>query len=57
MYEQHQKNNLKYVLDIVGVKESDYISVVLSADQQEYVLTLTNGAEFKIPSGLPEHDN
>ena len=57
MYEKQQNDNLARVLALVGVKEGDYTRVCLSADQQEYVLTLTNGKEFAIPSGLPYHED
>ena len=50
-YEKMRNEQLKETMEKAGIK--DYTNVCLSADQQEYEVTLKNGTEVMIPSGLP----
>ena len=52
-YEKMRNEQLKETMQKVGITE--YISVCLSADQQEYEVTLKNGSVVTVPSGLPLH--
>jgi hypothetical protein len=52
-YEKMRNEQLKETMEKAGIK--DYTNVCLSADQQEYEVTLKNGTEVTIPSGLPYH--
>jgi len=52
-YEKMRNEQLRETMEKAGIK--DYTNVCLSADQQEYEVTLKNGTEVTIPSGLPYH--
>ena len=52
-YEKMRNEQLRETMEKAGIK--DYTNVCLSADQQEYEVTLKNGTEVIIPSGLPYH--
>lgn len=52
-YEKMRNEQLKETLDTAGI--TDYESVCLSADQQEYEVTLKNGTVITVTSGLPYH--
>jgi len=52
-YEKMRNDQLRETMEKAGIK--DYTNVCLSADQQEYEVTLKNGTEITIPSGLPYH--
>lgn len=52
-YEKMRNEQLRETMEKEGIK--DYTNVCLSADQQEYEVTLKNGTEVTIPSGLPYH--
>lgn len=52
-YERMRDQQLKETLEKAGI--TDYKSVCLSGDQQEYEVILTNGTTVIVPSGLPYH--
>jgi molybdopterin converting factor small subunit len=52
-YEKMRNEQLRETMEKAGIK--DYTNVCLSADQQEYEVTLKDGTEVTIPSGLPYH--
>jgi hypothetical protein len=52
-YEKMRNEQLRETMEKAGIK--DYTNVCLSADQQEYEVTLKDGTEVIIPSGLPYH--
>jgi len=52
-YEKMRNQQLKETMDRVGI--TDYKSVCLSADQQEYEVELIDGTIVIVPSGLPYH--
>ncbi len=54
-YEKMRKEQLKETLAKFNI--TDYLSVCLSADQQEYEVVLKNGSSVTIPSGLPYHED
>lgn len=52
-YEKMCNEQLKETMKKSGITE--YTMVRLSADQQEYEVTVVDGKIVKIPSGLPYH--
>lgn len=52
-YEKLRNQQLKETMESAGI--TDYKSVCLSADQQEYEVTLKDGSIIIVPSGLPYH--
>jgi len=52
-YEKMRNGQLKETMEKAGITE--YTSVCLSADQQEYEVTLKDGTIVIVPSGLPYH--
>lgn len=52
-YEKMRNEQLAETMKKVGIDE--YTKVVLSADQQEYEVTLNNGEVVLVPSNLPLH--
>lgn len=52
-YEKLRNQQLKEILEKANI--TDYKSVCLSADQQEYEVELLDGSFVKILSGLPVH--
>lgn len=52
-YEKMRNEQLKETMEKVGIPE--YTNVCLSADQQEYEVTLKDGTTLIVPSGLPYH--
>lgn len=52
-YEKMRNQQLKETMEEVGI--TDYKSVCLSADQQEYEVELKDGTIIIVPSGLPRH--
>ena len=52
-YEKMRNQQLKETMESAGI--TDYKSVCLSADQQEYEVTLKDGSIIIVPSGLPYH--
>jgi hypothetical protein len=52
-YEKMRNEQLKETMKKAGI--SEYTSVCLSADQQEYEVTLKDGSTMIVPSGLPMH--
>jgi hypothetical protein len=52
-YEKMRNEQLKEIMEHSGIV--DYKSVCLSADQQEYEVTLKDGTIVIVPSGLPYH--
>ena len=52
-YEQMRNQQLQETMKNAGITE--YKSVCLSTDQQEYEVELHNGTILLIPSGLPYH--
>jgi hypothetical protein len=53
-YEKMCNEQLKETMEKVGITE--YTTVCLSADQQEYEVILKDGTTVIVPSGLPYHD-
>ena len=51
-YEKMMSEIYKATLENAEIKESEYTSVVLSADRTEYIVTLVDGSEVTIPSGF-----
>jgi hypothetical protein len=54
-YEKMRKDQLTEMLAKFNITE--YLSVCLSADQQEYEVVLKNGNSLIIPSELPYHED
>lgn len=54
-YEKIRKDQLTETLAKFNITE--YLSVCLSADQQEYEVVLKNGSSLTIPSGLLFHED
>jgi hypothetical protein len=54
-YEKMRKDQLTEMLAKYNITE--YLSVCLSTDQQEYEVVLKNGNSLTIPSGLPYHED
>ena len=52
-YEKMRNEQLTETMKKAGT--TDYTSVCLSADQQEYEVTLKDGSTLIVPSGLPMH--
>jgi hypothetical protein len=52
-YEKMRNEQLRETMEKAGI--TDYTSVCLSADQQEYEVTLKDGSTMIVPSGLPMH--
>lgn len=53
---QYQKMRLEQLSEtLMKAGITEYKSVTLSSDQQEYQIVLTNGDVVTIPSGLPYH--
>jgi hypothetical protein len=52
-YEKMRNEQLKETMESAGITE--YKSVCLSADQQEYEVTMKDGTILIVPSGLPYH--
>lgn len=52
-YEKMRNQQLKETMEHAGI--TDYKSVCLSADQQEYEVELKDGTIIIVPSGLPYH--
>ena len=48
-----RNEQLKETMEKAGITE--YTNVCLSADQQEYEVTLKDGTTVIVPSGLPYH--
>jgi hypothetical protein len=54
-YAKMREEQLKETMETVGI--TNYTSVCLSADQQEYEVTLKDGSIVMVPSGLPLHED
>jgi len=52
-YEKTRNEQLKETMEKAGITE--YTSVCLSADQQEYEVALKDGTIIMVPSGMPYH--
>jgi hypothetical protein len=52
-YEKMRNDQLRETMKKAGILE--YTRVCLSADQQEYEVTLKDGSIVMVPSGLPMH--
>lgn len=52
-YEKMRNEQLTETMKKVGIFE--YKKICLSADQQEYEVTLKDGSVVIVPSGLPMH--
>jgi len=52
-YEKMRNDQLRETMKKAGILE--YTRVCLSADQQEYQVTLKDGSIVMVPSGLPIH--
>lgn len=52
-YAKMRNEQLEQTMETAGI--TDYQSVCLSADQQEYEVTLKDGSIVIVPSGLPYH--
>ena len=59
LFKKHYNFLLSYQVKLQETMKNagitEYKSICLSTDQQEYEVTLKNGTEVTIPSGLPYH--